>query len=86
MLRLSYRGYFNIYLYSVKNTSVVPGDVMFKLSQNNGSVMLMNLLYKKKHAIINSGIIKTKEYSSASLALESVLSIKIAENTKLACY
>jgi hypothetical protein len=37
----------------------------------------------KKNIDINSGIIKTKDYSSAILGLEPVLSVRVAENSEI---
>ncbi|MBN2401145.1 MAG: FecR domain-containing protein [Spirochaetes bacterium] len=71
----------SIFIYTSQKSSVVSDEAMLTLSQHKGEVLHNDSLLQKKD--VKSGIIRTKEYSSAVLILDSVLSLHIAENSEL---
>ncbi|MFH0976406.1 MAG: FecR domain-containing protein [Spirochaetota bacterium] len=70
-------------IYIIQKPQTVSKDVMLALTQHNGITLHNDAPLQKDNIFINSGIIKTKEFSSAALGIDTVLSIKIAENTEL---
>ena len=73
----------SIYLLSNRQPAGMPDNAFFSITRNTGDVILNESQILKNTGNVNTGEITTKEYSSANLSLDSFLSIKITENTKL---
>jgi hypothetical protein len=68
-------------LYINKDQSSV--NIALKLSLHHGSLVYNDEIFEKTTAEVNPGQIKTGNNSSALLAVEPAISIKIAENTNI---